>query len=89
MTTVSVTVEIPDGIHQVSCQTTQSFNAFFLIRPNGMVWRCRSAGRPSKPTAEGVGHLQYCSRSIFPIVCQGSVPHDERSPRTAPGRVRY
>jgi hypothetical protein len=44
---------------------TQSLNAFFLIRPNGMVWRCRSAGRPSKPTAEGVGHLQYCCRSIF------------------------
>jgi hypothetical protein len=53
MTTVSVTVEIPDGIHQVSCQTTQSFNAFFLIQWYGMALSvCR-------PTIEADGRGRW------------------------------
>ena len=73
------------GAHQRDAETTPSF-------PLGpMIWY----GAVDLPlyhrgSRGGRGPLAIlrCG-SIFPIVCQGSVANDERSPRTAAGRVRY
>jgi hypothetical protein len=67
-----------------------SFNAFFATKRHGRVWRCHSAARSSKSTADGHGPLAILRcRSIFAMGCQGSVANDERSPRTAASGVRY
>jgi hypothetical protein len=65
MTTVSVTVEIPDGIHQVSCQTTQGFNAFFLIRPNGMGMALSVCRPPIEADGRGRGPLAVLQQIDF------------------------